>query len=84
MPPQHFVPWLPLPRPCWHCHWYQGLAPGPAGLCARAGAPRVRSQPAHGCSAFEREPGTDDDPASTPDSIAIMLAPGMETAPDRR
>jgi hypothetical protein len=50
-------------RPCWHCTAYCGLtAKGTAALCSRPGCCRVRSDPATGCVAWERAPGTDDEP----------------------
>ena len=45
---------------------------GTAALCSRPGCPRVRSMPANGCSAFEREPGADDDPDVVPASATVV------------
>ena len=53
-------------RPCWHCHYFDGwTAQGLYVLCKRAGCSRVRSGPATGCTAWEREPGSDDEPGLT-------------------
>lgn len=52
-----------LSGPCWQCVSFQGMAyQGSVALCRLSGGPRVRSSPATGCSAFDREPGTDDEP----------------------
>lgn len=57
-PAPHFTPW----QPCWHCTNYVGLLyAGSAGSCSLVNGPRVRSMPDRGCSAFEREPGADDE-----------------------
>lgn len=71
MSASHFSPWSTSPKPCWHCDAYAGMAPdGYAALCTRPHAPRVRSMPNHGCSAFAREPGADDEPEWKPVSYA--------------
>lgn len=57
----HFQPWQAAHAPCWHCAHFLGmLYEGTAARC-RVGPP-VRSMPGNGCSAFEREPGADDEP----------------------
>jgi hypothetical protein len=62
MPPMHYSPKLPA-RPCWHCTAFGGMtAQGTAALCNRPGCCQVRPGPAAGCSAWEREVGTDDEP----------------------
>jgi hypothetical protein len=51
------------PQPCWHCIWFKGLLyQGSAAACSLPNGPRVRSAPLTGCSAWEREPGVDDEP----------------------
>ena len=63
MSASHFSPWGTSPKPCWHCNAFESMAPsGGSALCTRPNAARVQSMPAHGCSAFEREPGADDEP----------------------
>lgn len=57
----HFNPWG-VDRPCWHCHHYVAMLACGAASCSLQLGPRVRSQPERGCSAFEREPGADDEP----------------------
>ena len=50
-------------RPCWHCRYFTTmLCYGSAAGCALANAAAIRSMPASGCSAFEREVGADDEP----------------------
>jgi hypothetical protein len=50
-------------KPCWHCRFYDGMTnENTSALCNHPGCSRVRSTPANGCSAFEREPGADDEP----------------------
>ena len=69
----HFSPWVAA-RPCWWCRWYDGMdSSGSAALCSLQGACRVRSMPANGCSAFEREPGCDDEPDWSP--LETVAAP---------
>jgi hypothetical protein len=53
------------PRPCWHCHFYDGIDQIVA-LCTAPGARRMMSSPEHGCSRFVREPGADGVPGWTP------------------
>lgn len=84
-PAAHFTPWQSAPRPCSHCSAFDGYtAAGSAALCSRPGCCRVRSTPANGCSAFEREPGVDDEePAGADQNIgrrAPVLARGPGTA----
>lgn len=58
----HFTPWQAA-RPCWHCTRWAGMAyQGTVALCNLANGPRVRSDPATGCSHWERELGSDDEP----------------------
>ncbi len=60
----HFQPWGLHLQPCWHCHHFlRMLHGGSAAACALPDGPRVRSMPHGGCSAFEREPGADDEDA---------------------
>ena len=69
----HFSPWGTEPQPCWHCTSYLGLIyEGSAACCGNSIGPLVRAMPAHGCSIFEREPGSDDEPDSMP---AALMAP---------
>lgn len=74
----HFQPWSPQLRPCWHCHHFEGLLHGgSAAACSLRPGPRVRAMPQGGCSAFEREPGADDDdapPAVTGRAPAVPAA----------
>ena len=52
-----------LGQPCWHCRFFVAMAyQGTAARCSQPGGPVVRSQPQHGCSSYQREPGTDDEP----------------------
>ena len=63
----HFSPWSSTVRPCWHCASFRGLVyAGSAARCARPNSAAVRSMPANGCSAFEREVGSDDEPDHVP------------------
>lgn len=48
-------------RPCWHCHHYVAMLSCGAAECSLENGARVRSQPERGCSAFQREPGSDDE-----------------------
>lgn len=58
---QHFQPWQES-RPCWHCSHFAGVdVSASAAQCRLPMAPRLRSQPERGCSAFEREIGADDE-----------------------
>lgn len=67
MPAPHFSPHRTAPQPCWWCCRYQGLAyGGSAAFCNLPNAPRVRSNPAAGCSGFVREVGADDEPEAPP------------------
>ena len=59
----HFSPWLAQHRPCWHCVHFDGmLFGGSAAGCKAPGSAQVRAMPADGCSRWEREPGSDDEP----------------------
>lgn len=67
----HFYPHRAAVTPCWHCSRYVGM------LYARSAArcqlqPAVRSQPAHGCAFFEREPGADDELGPPVDSDLLV------------
>ena len=58
----HFSPFSSPVHACQHCHFFDGLIfQGSAARCSLPGGARVRSLPEHGCSAFEREPGCDDE-----------------------
>ena len=58
----HFVLASGSARPCWYCHWFDGMtAQNTCALCLREGGPRVRSDPQNGCSCWQREPGSDDE-----------------------
>ena len=49
-------------QPCWHCSRFIALVyDGSAAECSLPNGPRIRSMPAWGCAAFERQPGADDD-----------------------
>ena len=72
MPASHFSPWKSDPQPCWWCTRFDGMcADGSAALCHLPNAARVRSQPASGCSAFEREVGADDVPDQAPSAAGL-------------
>ena len=76
----HFSPWQPQ-RPCWHCVRFDGLGPdGSVAYCALARAARVRSRPADGCSAFEREVGADDEPGPPVPLHRLNACPGRAAA----
>ena len=45
------------------------LYQGSAAACNRPDSCRVRSNPAHGCSAWERAPGTDDEAGPPADGL---------------
>jgi len=64
----HFTPWNAQQRPCWHCTQFVALVyEGSAARCSLPNGPRIVSMPAGGCSAFEREVGSDDEPDAVPD-----------------
>lgn len=64
-----------LAQPCWHCTRFAGMtADGSASRCTLPNAARVRSRPAWGCSGFEREPGSDDEPGPPG---GVQAAPGL-------
>ncbi len=66
----HFAPWIAEHRPCWHCRDFRGLIyGGSAACCGSINGPLVRSMPGSGCSGFEREPGSDDEPATVPAAL---------------
>lgn len=68
----HFTPWNADRQPCWHCTHYCGLtADGAAARCSLPNAARIRSMPAGGCSAWKREPGTDDEPDAVPQLVVV-------------
>lgn len=70
----HFNPWSSTPRPCWHCNAFAGLLyGGSAARCTRPYSATVRSMPANGCSAFEREVGADDEP-----EVVLFTPPTQE------
>ena len=50
------------PNPCWHCHWFEGLTEHGLTWCLNPGCSKTRAGPSQGCSAWEREPGADDEP----------------------
>lgn len=51
-----------LPTPCWFCRSFDGLDnQQTAARCLNPGCCRIRAQPEQGCSAFQREPGADDE-----------------------
>ena len=71
----HFAPWIAEHRPCWHCRDFRGLIyGGSAACCGSVTGPLVRSMPQHGCSGFEREPGSDDEPDRVPAALAVLEA----------
>lgn len=59
-------------RPCWHCRHYVAMLSCGAAACSLENAARVRSQPERGCSAFEREPGADDEDRRPEPSCALI------------
>lgn len=82
MSASHFSPWGTAQKPGWHCDTFEGITPGGClALCTRSNAARVHSMPVNGCSAFEREPGADDDP----DWIPVWITPAPPAvATDRK
>lgn len=79
----HFDPWGAA-KPCWHCSHYLAMTyGGTAALCSLPNGPRVRSSPLNGCSAWEREVGSDDEPDQrpAPADIAERLALNASTRP---
>jgi hypothetical protein len=65
--PMNHVPVIAAPlrsvRPCWSCVWFGRMVyGGSAAWCNLANGPRVQAGPWEGCSAWEREPGADDEP----------------------
>ena len=62
--PLHVTPSLQTEfHPCWHCVSFAGMPyQGSAAACSEPYDSRVRSNPATGCCAWERAPGTDDEP----------------------
>jgi hypothetical protein len=85
-----FTPWSETPRPCWHCYWYGGFDGSHThAICNRPGATRRRTQPASGCSAFEREVGADDElgpplPFNAPRPPFASMPPSMTGSPQRQ
>lgn len=80
----YFNPHLGEARPCWHCSYFEAMVyGGTAALCKLANAPRVRSGPEHGCSAFVREPGTDDaaEPPPSLDTLPALVSPAAQPKP---
>ena len=72
---RHFSPHVAERRPCWHCTQFVGMvAAGSAAKCSLPNGPRVRSIPAHGCSAWERETGADDDLTAAPVGFLTLTA----------
>jgi hypothetical protein len=58
----HFSPSTAPDRPCWHCRHFERVEVGSgAALCLLVDGPRRRALPARGCSAWERQPGADDE-----------------------
>ena len=79
----HFAPWIAEQRPCWHCRDFRGLIyGGSAACCGSATGPLVRSMPQHGCSGFEREPGSDDEPERVPAALTAPAAARVLLAVD--
>lgn len=76
----HFNPWGAL-RPCWHCTRYDGLVyGGTAALCNLPNGARVRSSPVNGCSAWQRETGSDDEPDRRPAALGWPAPPERASA----
>ena len=58
----NFSPYAKPTHACRHCHFFvRMLYENSAAECNQSDCSRVRSDPETGCSAFEREPGSDDD-----------------------
>jgi hypothetical protein len=77
---QHFNPWAADGRPCWHCIYFDAMVyQGSAAACRHKGGPRIRSAPANGCSAWEREVGADDE-TGPPASRPFVPVPRVTTA----
>lgn len=67
-----FHPYPETFNPCWHCTSFVAMIyQGSAACCSRPGVSRVCALPERGCSAFEREPGADDEPDRIP--VALEL-----------
>jgi len=78
-----FAPWIAEHRPCWHCRDFRGLIyGGSAACCGSATGPLVRSMPQRGCSGFEREPGSDDEPEGVPESVVFKPGARVSKATD--
>jgi hypothetical protein len=60
---QYFTPEEPRPGGCWTCtHWHGETAGGGRhAVCRKDAQPLILGQPDYGCSAWEREPGADDE-----------------------
>jgi hypothetical protein len=63
----NYIPVIAAPprsvRPCWSCVWFGRMVyGGSAAWCDLPNGPRVQAGPWEGCSAWEREPGADDEP----------------------
>ena len=70
----HFSPWETDHRPCWHCRDFRGqIYGGTAACCGNSTGTFVRSMPQRGCSSFEREPGSDDEPDRVPEPVVVEL-----------
>ena len=68
----HFQPRMSPEYACWYCHFYEGMtAQRTAALCNFPKASRVRATPEYGCSGFQREPGSDDEPI-TRDRLTLV------------
>jgi hypothetical protein len=69
------------PIPCWHCRYFEAMTyRGIVALCSNPACSRVRSSPEHGCSCWEREPGSDDEPGPPPVAEVKMTLP-LESVP---
>ena len=76
----------PVRNPCWHCAYFVAMVDGISAFCANAECVRCRSAPWGGCSAYRREPGTDDEP-NAPQPVGLIrgwqLAPSHLVRPPR-
>ena len=61
MSTEHFAA-VPEGRACKHCVWYVRMVAPDTAECSNPSCSPVRSQASRGCTKFEREPGTDDEP----------------------
>lgn len=69
----------PPTRQCWHCRWFVAMSQGCA-VCSLQNGYRSRAMPENGCSAWQREPGADDEPGPPP---GVSFLDGWRLMPTR-